>query len=291
MAKPYFTNLPIMNYDGYVSVDLLARVVARSVAPTVEEYYFTYVVKDGERADMIASDFYGNPNFVWSIYLINNIIDPAHEWVKTEEDLYSFVIKKYGTYAKAANKIVYYRNNYDTDNTILSIADYNNLAVNPGATYPYNLKRFYDPFVDEYNNIVGYKRANLDEVRSTNKIVELTLDSTDYQIGERITQITAGITTASAFISAKDTDKLIIQHVTGTFVTASPVYGEDSEAAETPSSVAIIAKVIPDEEVTFFTDVTALDYETELNESRKIIRLIRPENIDGIESELRGLFE
>jgi hypothetical protein len=131
----------------------------------------------------------------------------------------------------------------------------------------------------------------LDEVRSTNKIVELTLDSTDYQIGERITQITAGITTASAFISAKDTDKLIIQHVTGTFVTASPVYGEDSEAAETPSSVAIIAKVIPDEEVTFFTDVTALDYETELNESRKIIRLIRPENIDGIESELRGLFE
>jgi hypothetical protein len=130
----------------------------------------------------------------------------------------------------------------------------------------------------------------LDEVRSTNKIIELTLDSTDYLIGERITQSVAGVTTASAFISAKDTNKLVIQHVTGTFGTVTAVVGEDSAASEIPSSVDLIVKVIPDEELSYFTDVTALDYETELNESRKILKLIRPENIDDLESQLIGLF-
>lgn len=290
MARPYFSNLPIMNYDGYVSIDLLSRVVARTVAPVTESFYFNYVVKDGERADSVASDFYGNPNYVWSIYLVNNILDPAHEWFKTEEDLYEFIIKKYGTYSKAANKIVFYRNNYDTDDTEVSLAGYETLPVNPSAEYPYNLKRFYAPVVNEYNNVVSYKRTNLDEVRSTNKIIELTLNSTDYNIGERITQKTAGVVTASAFVSAKDLNKLVVQHVTGTFGTVSAVVGEDSAESETPSVVTLITKVIPDEELAFFTDVTALDYETELNESRKIIKLIRPEYIDSIESQLIGLF-
>lgn len=290
MAKPFFTNLPIMNYGGYVAIDIMARVIAKSVAPLNEAYYFNYIVKDGERADMVASDFYGDPNYVWVIYLVNNILDPTHDWVKTEEDLYQFIIKKYGSYSKAANKIVFYRNNYDTDNEILTPAEYEILAVNPSAAIPYNLKRFYAPFVDEYNNVVGYKRAELDEVRSTNKIIELTLDSTDYTIGERITQLTAGVVTASAFVSAKDTNKLVVQHVTGTFGTSTVVTGEDSSAAETPSATTLIAKVIPDEELSYFTDVTALDYETELNESKKILKLIRPENVDAFESQLRGLF-
>lgn len=290
MARPYFTTLPVMNYNGYVSVDLMSRVVAKNVAPTIEAFYFNYVVKEGERADMIASDFYGDPNYVWTIYLVNNIIDPTHEWAKTEEDFYEFIIQKYGSYAKAANKIVFYRNNYDTDNTELSTADYNNLAVNPAAQYPYNLKRFYEPVINEYNNVISYKRAALDEVRSTNKIVELALDSTDYIIGERITQLTAGAITASAFVSAKDTNKLVVQHVSGTFTTSSSVTGEDSLASETPSTVTMIVKVIPDEEVSYFTEVTALEYETELNESRKIIKLIRPENVDALESQLIGLF-
>lgn len=290
MARPYFTTLPIMNYDGYVGVDLMARVVARSVAPITEAYYFNYVVKDGERADMIASDFYGDANYVWSIYLINNIIDPAHEWVKTEEDLYEFILKKYGSYANAANKIVFYRNNYDTDNSELSPANYETLAVNPAAQYPYNLKRFYEPIVNEYNNVLSYKRAKLDEVRSTNKIIELTLDSTNFIVGERITQTISG-SIASAFVSAKDTNKLVVQYVTGTFEITAAVIGEESGASETPTAVTLIAKVIPDEELAFFTEVTALDYETELNESRKIIKLVRPENIDGLESQLIGLFD
>lgn len=278
-----------MNYDGYVSIDLMARVVARTVAPVDEAFYFNYVVKDRERADMVASDFYGDPNYVWTIYLVNNIIDPVHEWVKTEEDLYEFIVKKYGSYANAANKIVYYRNNYDTDNSELSLANYETLAVNPSAQYPYNLKRFYEPIINEYNNVLAYKRAKLDEVRSTNMIVELTLDSTDFEIGERVVQ-TSGGSIRSAFVSAKDTNKLIVQHVTGTFVTTAPVVGEQSGASETPTEVNMITKVIPDEELSFFSEVTALDYETELNESRKIIKLVRPENIDGLESQLVGLF-
>lgn len=290
MAKPYFTALPIMNYDGYVSVDLMARVVAKSIAPLNEVYYFNYVVKDGERADMIASDFYGDSNYVWAIYLVNNIIDPAHDWVKTEDDLYSFIIKKYGSYAKAANKIVFYRNNYDTDTEELTAAEYNALAVNPSAEYPYNLKRFYEPKIDEYNNVMSYKRTALDEVRSTNKIIELAIDSTDFTVGERIIQLTAGVISASAFVSAKDTGKLVIQHVSGTFNTVTAVSGEDSNASTIPTEVTLIVKVIPDEELSFFTDVTALDYETELNESKKILKLIRPENIDGFETQLRGLF-
>lgn len=291
MARPYFTNLPIMNYDGYVSIDLLSRVTTRKTLPIAEAYYFNYVVKEGERADTIASDFYGNPNYLWIIYLINDITDPLHEWTKTEEDLYSFIVKKYGSYENAANQIVFYRNNYDTDQTELTAEEYNILPVNPSAAEPYNLKRFYSPVVNEYNNVILYRRAQIDEVFSTNMIVSITVDPTDYEVGERVKQTTGGVINATAFVCGKDTDKILVQHVTGTFNTTNPIIGEKSGASEIATDVVTVKNVIPSLETQFFTEVTALDYETELNESRKIIKLVRPELVDGLESQLRGLFE
>lgn len=289
--KPYFTHLPIHNYDGYVSIDILSRVIAKSIAPIEESFYFNYVVKEGERADMVASDFYGDPNYVWIIYLVNNIIDPVHDWTKTEADLYKFITQKYGSYANAANKIVYYRNNYDTDNTELTVAEYNALPVNPNAEYPYNLKRFYEPIVDIYNTIIAYKRAPLNESHTTNYVVELQVESTDgYNVNERVFQYSGSSIVGIAYISAIMDDKLVVMHVSGNFTNGVDVVGENSGATSSLVSSAIIYKTIPDLELVYFSEVSALDHETELNERKKIIKMIRPENVGALSRQLKRLF-
>ena len=290
MARPYFTHLPLINYNGYTGIDILSRVAARQVGSQSPNFYFDYTVKEGQRADMIASDFYNSPEYVWVIYLINNIVDPVHDWPKTEEDLYNFIIAKYGSYADAANQIVFYRNNYDGDDTILTEQEFNNLLVNVTADPPYNQKRFYSPVIDDNYGVIHYKRAELDEIRETNKVIEIVCDATGFLIRERVVQKSGITISASAFISAITDTSIIVNNVTGTFNTANPITGYKSEATTTPTEVNLIKNSISDFELAFFAPVTALEYETELNERKKIIKLVRPNSVEIFEDQLSDLF-
>ena len=39
-----------------------------------------YYVKDGETPESISYDFYDTVEFYWTILLVNEIIDPYHDW-------------------------------------------------------------------------------------------------------------------------------------------------------------------------------------------------------------------
>ncbi len=58
---------------------------------------YDYVIKDGERPDTIANAYYGDSNFVWLIFLANDVVDPYYDWPLTQQQFKDFIIEKYGS--------------------------------------------------------------------------------------------------------------------------------------------------------------------------------------------------
>ena len=54
-----------------------------------------YVVKNGERPEDLATRFYKNPFFNWTILVINDIVNVYEQWPKSTRDLNEYVYAKY----------------------------------------------------------------------------------------------------------------------------------------------------------------------------------------------------
>lgn len=57
--------------------------------------YYPYTVAEGERPEDIAEFYYGSVDYVWLVYLANNIIDPYHQWPMDEKTFRNYLVDKY----------------------------------------------------------------------------------------------------------------------------------------------------------------------------------------------------
>ena len=73
-------------------------------AITAFNYYY---VEQGMRPDMVAKDLYDDPELDWVILTINNIINVRDQWPLEHNDLYSYMLEKYGSDAKIAEAEIY----------------------------------------------------------------------------------------------------------------------------------------------------------------------------------------
>ena len=58
--------------------------------------HLPYTIKEGQRPEDVAEFYYGSTDFTWLVYHSNNIMDPYHEWPKSEADFNNYLIDKYG---------------------------------------------------------------------------------------------------------------------------------------------------------------------------------------------------
>lgn len=77
--------------------DIFRRVTPRDKFIVHETFLEEYTIKSGERPEDIAYYLYGNAKYHWIILLINNIVDPYHDWYFTDEQIQALVDAKYGT--------------------------------------------------------------------------------------------------------------------------------------------------------------------------------------------------
>ena len=95
----FFKNVPrtLYNIDGnnIVIPDLFRRVAPNDkiVDATLQNHY---IVRDGETPEKISFDFYDTVEFYWTILIVNNIIDPYHDWPRESTELYNYTVQKYG---------------------------------------------------------------------------------------------------------------------------------------------------------------------------------------------------
>jgi hypothetical protein len=95
MAQKYFEDFPIIKYEGRTIRDISRRAsFVRAVANNPFVYY-PYTVKEGERAEDIANAYYGSVNYVWLVYMANNIIDPYYEWPMDAQTFNDYLVAKY----------------------------------------------------------------------------------------------------------------------------------------------------------------------------------------------------
>lgn len=121
----YFAKFPNALYDFskqgstkptlIVVKDIIRRVKLNSRVANSVFSYDMYDVKDGERPDVLAHQFYNTSNLAWVILVTNEIHDVWEDWPRTERELKSMIVKKYG--ANADNVHHYERPQLSGDTT------------------------------------------------------------------------------------------------------------------------------------------------------------------------------
>lgn len=279
----YFTKHGTVSYNGEIVVNIIKSVRFKEFVKKNVVTYYPYTIKEGERAETIAYNYYEDERYAWIVYLSNNIIDPYHQWPLSVKDFSKFIIAKYGSIENAMEKIAFYRNNWYNDDSMLSVSAFGALTS--------NLKKYWSPVVGFNGEIGSYERKKDDSIIETNFVYDLTVNnSEDFIEGEKITQRTSGTISATGFIKAIKDNILTVNNIAGSFgITGGSigsVVGSESEVSRSITATNLTYRAIPETEYVYWSPVSFYDYEDELNESKKHIKLIDRQYIPVIEDQM-----
>lgn len=276
----YFTHFPTMLYGNTAVTNLIAKVkFDESVTKNLATFY-PYTIKEGERADQIAQSYYEDASYDWIIYLGNDIADPYHDWPKSDNVFKEYIVAKYGTVANSQLQTVFWRVNYESDDSVITTAVYAALAAGQ--------KQYWAPILGYDDKVVSYQRKPLDIASETNKVV--TLEGTFQALTENT--IIKQSSSVMGTVTFANTTTVTIKNVSGTWATGSNnvlFAGNNAPVTATITSSAVTHTSIPSAETTYWSPVSAFEYEQELNEQRKHIRILNKAYIDIIERDMRGL--
>jgi len=199
--------------------------------------------------------------------MANQIVDPYHDYYKSQEDFKNYIVGKYGSAEIARSKILFYRNDWAPDESLIPEAIYEGLSA--------DIKKYWKPKLNTTFQIIGYERVKEDWTVSTNRIVQLTVsvDISTFNTGDTVSQSS---TDATGVLVSKDTDAgiLIIQHVVGDFVVSE---------TDSITTVTVLNENITVGEEAFWSPVYAYDYEEEQNELKKYITMIKAGYLPDVE--------
>jgi hypothetical protein len=91
----YFTNFPKVKHTNEILVDITKRAKFLNTIAQNPNVYLPYTIKDGETVEEISYLYYGTVDYVWMIYLANNMIDPYKDWPMRDRELYAHIADKY----------------------------------------------------------------------------------------------------------------------------------------------------------------------------------------------------
>ena len=93
---PLFERFPLIDYDHRIVKDISKRISLFDNVRRNVSMFENYIVVDGEKIEDISQKFYGTPHYHWVIMLMNEIIDPFHDWPLSVKEMSEFVENKYG---------------------------------------------------------------------------------------------------------------------------------------------------------------------------------------------------
>lgn len=278
----YFGAFPIINYDGYFARNLLSRVGFDKNVKAFNSNFYPYTVKETDRPDSLSYNYYDNADNEWLIYLVNDIIDPYHDYRLTSEDFDSYITKKYGGITEASRQTAFYRNNWESDDQVITVAAYTAKTEKE--------KFFWEPVIGYVGEILGYQRKQSNVIVSTNMIVELTTAEQDTQptVGERLMIDSSNYGT----VISGNTTAVVVQHVVGTFPdSAYTATAETSNVSISVTGSTTIQESLDSDIQSYFSPVSMYTYEIEKNEQKKHINLLDNRFSAAAEKKISGLLK
>ncbi len=284
MADNYFLHHPTITYSNTTVRNIISRVVFSKENDTNYYTYHPYTIVEGDRADTLAYLYYDDPGYDWVIYFSNLVVDPYFEWPLDSRSFKRFVETKYGSLTNARSKIKFYRNNYLNDTSTITTSAYNALSEKQ--------KRFWVPVVGSNGQIVNYERKREEINFNTNKTLSLSVSvvgNTQFITDEQVKQTSGGVVVALGSVKLANSSVVILDDIQGSFSNTYNLVGVTSGANSTVSSVVTISTSIDPTIQNYFTPVTFYEYEEELNEQRKNIRLLDSSYVTDLEEKFKEL--
>ena len=107
--KSFYYNIDkVKPITGKLATNILSRAnLVSGILKNVRSYY-PYRIKEYERPDVIAEQYYGNSDLVFLIFLANNIQDPLYDWPLFGNELTNFIKEKYGSVDSARTGVHHY---------------------------------------------------------------------------------------------------------------------------------------------------------------------------------------
>ncbi len=94
-----FKKLPLIDYafeqgDYFYLKNIFIKLRVIDSLKNDPSFLTTYSLNSYERADVIAHKLYGRSDLFWTLYLVNDVVDP-NEWLMNQYNLDKFVKEKY----------------------------------------------------------------------------------------------------------------------------------------------------------------------------------------------------
>jgi hypothetical protein len=96
----YFKKLPIQGYmfkndeEYFFFRDIFIKLRVLDSLRDNPSFLTTLVLNAAERADVVAHKMYGRSDLFWTLYLVNDIVDP-NEWIMDTRSIDAFIKQKY----------------------------------------------------------------------------------------------------------------------------------------------------------------------------------------------------
>jgi hypothetical protein len=98
----FFNRYPKLLYGDKVVTDILARVVLREKYSNKIQLYYEYDLQEGDTPEIIASKYYGDPEYHWIVLFMNEIIDPVFDFPLSYSNFIAYLDDKFRTEGLAA---------------------------------------------------------------------------------------------------------------------------------------------------------------------------------------------
>ena len=280
----FFSHFPTILYSNNATTNIIAKVKFQESVKKNLAVFYSYTVKDGERPDQIAEKYYEDASYDWLVYMSNDIVDPYHEWPRTQSDMESLITAKYGSAANAAQQIAFYRTNHETDDRVISSAAYNALSTGE--------KQYWQAIVGYNDAVLNYERKQLELITETNQLVTLTGTFNQVPPLLSVVKYPGPSIPVLGTVAFANSSTVVLKHVTGVWDAGNMVYaGNNASINATITAANTTARCIPDAESTYWSPVTWFDYEYELNEAKRSIQLISSAYVNKIERDMKELLQ
>ena len=144
----YFEELPDISYvsllpktgnnDERITVkNIFKRAKLRTDIDQAITGFTYYQIPENTRPDVVAQNIYGDPELDWVILITNNIMNVRNEWPLSNNDLYDYMLEKYGSVEKL-NEINHWETTEIRDN-YTRILLRSGLEVDKEFTFTYSI--------------------------------------------------------------------------------------------------------------------------------------------------------
>ena len=283
---PFNSDVQLLNeYD--LSTNILFRIgIIRDVMENNVGAYYLYDIQDEDRPEIIAEKVYGDAEAHWIILYANNIYDPYYDWPMDRRTFEKYIVTKYGSLEWAKTNIHHYEKVITRENPLAQVTTTTRFEINEKVLTDGILE------VDTYSMDNGL--------------------GPDFVLGEIafVGPSNASNTFSGQVISWSNSNgQIILSNTSGSVAQYQYLNGQTSSA-----NAAIFSIIWPGKNMDAYstlTDTTAFstytvggrtvfetisrdkvsyyDYEEQLNESKRSIKIIQPGYYNQIISELEKI--